>query len=364
MKLKVQKDDLINVLQNVQSIVSSRSTLPILSNILFETGDGELSITATDIDVSVRTRVRAEVEEEGSTTLPARRAFSIFRELPAGVIELDVDADHTATIRAASSFFKLNGMDATEFPPLPVFESETSYTLDEVVFREMLQKTSYAASTDETRYILNGCLLSFRDDKLTCVATDGRRLALVEQEVEFPKTAEGEMVVPSKTVNELIRTLGDAGTLTIRAMENQIAFEFDNMLIVSKLIDGTYPNFRQVIPASSEVRVELDREDLQAAVRRAALLTTAQSNSVRLNLMKNRLEVVTRTPDVGEACETVTLKYDGKDVSVAFNPEYLLAPLKTLQSDVVYFEVTDELSPGVLKADVPFLYVIMPMRIS
>jgi DNA polymerase-3 subunit beta len=269
-----------------------------------------------------------------------------------------------ASIRCGSSFFKLVGISEEDFPPLPRFEDVRSFSIEQGVFKEMLQKTAYAASADETRYVLNGVLLSFKADKLIVVATDGRRLALVEQELEFPEESEVDLIIPSKTVAELSRTLQDEGELKIRASENQVAFEFGNMLIISKLIEGSYPNFRQVIPSQSEERIAVEREGLLTAVKRVALMSSDQSSSVKLTFGKNRLEITTETPDVGEARESLPVKYDGKEISVAFNPEYMIDPLRNLHSDEVYMELTDELSPGVIKSDVPFLYVIMPIRIT
>ncbi|MBU0678773.1 MAG: DNA polymerase III subunit beta [Verrucomicrobia bacterium] len=364
MKFTVNKELILEALQKVQAIVNPRTTLPILSNVLFQSDGKKLTLSATDLEVSVRTSIDAKVDKAGGTTLPARRLLSIVRELPSAEIEVDTDEKDIASIKCGPSFFKLVGISEDEFPPPPKFEGGKSYKMEQGVFKEMLQKTGYAASTDETRYILNGVLLSFQGEKLIVVATDGRRLALVEQEVEFPKKSEGDLVVPSKTVNELIRTLGDEGELTIQATENQVAFEFDDILIISKLIEGTFPNFRQVIPAQCEERVTIEREILFTALKRAALLTNDQSNSVKLLFTSNKLQIVTETPDVGESKETIPVKFSGKDVSVAFNPEFMMDPLKCLQSDEIHIEMTDELSPGVIKADVPFLYVLMPMRMS
>ncbi len=364
MKVRIGKDAIVNILQKVQSIVSPKTTLPILSNILFRTSEDKVFITATDLGVSVQAYTDAEISEQGATTLPARKMFSIFKELAPSEIDIQVDDNNVAEIRAGASFFKLLGMSDEEFPPLPVFEGEHIYTIAQVTLKEMLARTSYAASTDETRYVLNGVLLSFKGEKLTIVATDGRRLALVDKEMEFPEQAERDMVIPSKTVAELIKNLGDDGDMKIKTTPNQIAFEFNEMIIVSNLIDGHYPNFRQVIPSSSDYRVSLEREGLIAAVRRAAILTNDKSNSVKLIFSENQVEVLTQTPDVGEAREVIPVKYAGEEVSVAFNPEFIIAPLKTLHTDEVYFEFTDELSPGVIKTDVPFLYVIMPIRMS
>ena len=364
MKLIIEKSVLLEALQNVQSIVGQRSTLPILSNVLLKAEGDKISLTTTDMEVCVKTTAPAELSDAGGTTLPARRFFSICRELPDGQVEIEVDAKDVATIRCGPSFFKLVGLPEEEFPPLPEFEESAVYTIDQNSFKEMLQKVIYAGSTDETRYILNGALLSFKDEKLTAVATDGRRLALVEQEVEFSEDAQADLVVPSKTINELIKTLGEEGLLRIRVSETQVAFDFDQILIISKLIEGTYPNFNQVIPSQCEERVAIDRETLLLAARRVALLTDDQTASVRLTFGKNKLELVTNSPEIGEARETIPVKYEGKEISIAFNPGFLMAPLRHLDSDEIFFELSDELSPGVIKTNVPFLYVLMPIRVT
>jgi DNA polymerase III subunit beta len=364
MKLMVSKDVILTSLQKIQSVVSVRTTLPILQNILLKAEKDKLWLSVTDLEVSVRTGLPAEVTRIGGTTLPARRIFSIFRELPANDIEIEVDDKDVGTIRSGSSYFKILGISEDEFPPLPKFESQRVYTVDQAVFKTMLRSTSYAASTDESRYVLNGVLLSFKGDKLAVVATDGRRMALFEQEVEFPKGAEADLILPFKTVDELTKTLGDEGVLKIQATENQIAFEFDDMVIVSKLVEGTYPNFRQVIPGQCEERVPVEREALLTALRRVSLIANDKSNSVKLAFGKNKLEITAITPEIGEARETLPINYNGKAFSVAFNPEFLMDPLKTLAKDEVFLELTDDLSPGVVKSDIPFLYVLMPMRTS
>ena len=364
MKFTATKPALLEGLQIVHNVVSIRSTLPILSNALLVAEKDKLWLTATDLDMSVRCGVEAKIGKAGATTLPVRRLMSIVRELPDADIEIDVDEKNTASIKCESSFFKIIGLSQDEFPPIASAEGESSYHLDQGAFKEMLRKTSYAASSDETRYVLNGVLLSFKDGKLTMVATDGRRLALVEHEVEFPKEAEADMILPSKAVAELLHVLGDDGELKISASANSIEFLFNDVQVHSKLIDGTYPNYRQVIPAQCEERVTVERESLLIALRRAALLTTDSSNATKLTFGKNKIVVLTTTPDVGEARETLPVKYTGKEITVAFNPDYMMDPLKNLTADEVFVELTDDLSPGVLKCDIPFLYVLMPMRIT
>ncbi len=364
MKVKIERTALIAGLQMVQNVVSLRSTLPILYNVLIRADKDSLFLTTTDLDMSVRCQVKAEVEKAGATTLPARRLFNIVRELGDSHVELKLEDNNSTSVSCGSSFFKIMGMADEDFPPMPEAGDSAAYRLEQAAFKEMLRKTHYAASTEETRYILNGVLLSFREGKLTMVATDGRRLALVEQEIEFPKEAEADMVLPSKAVNELLHTLGGEGELSIRAEKNRAMFEYNNVAMSTKLIEGSYPNYRQVIPPECEERIAVDRESLLLALRRVSLVTTDKSNATKLTFAKNKLVVTTTTPDVGEARESVPIKYSGKQIAVAFNPEYVMDPLKNLSNDELYFELTDDLSPGVVKCDMPFLYVLMPIRIT
>ncbi|MDE0837431.1 MAG: DNA polymerase III subunit beta [Kiritimatiellae bacterium] len=364
MKFEIAKAPLLEGLQKVQNVVSLRSTLPILSNVLLNADKEGLWLTTTDLDVTVRCRVDANVTKPGATTLPVRRMASIIRELPDSMIEVEIDDKNQATFNCASSFFKLIGLSEDEFPPIPKADGNHTITINSGIFREMLRKTSYAASTDETRYVLNGVLLSFKSDKLTIVATDGRRLALIEQEVELPAEAQTDIILPTKAVNELLHILGDDGELKITPKENQIVFESGETLLSTKLIDGTYPNYRQVIPAQCEERVTVERESLLTAMRRVSLVTADRSSATKLTFSKNKLNVTMNTPDVGEARETIPIKYSGKEITVAFNPEYMIDPLKNLSNDEIYVELSDDLSPGVVKCDIPFLYVLMPMRVS
>jgi len=364
MKFQIAKSAMLDGLQKVQNVVSIRTTLPILSNVLISAEKDRLCLTTTDLEVTIKCGLQAQVSKQGGTTIPARRLSSIIRELPDANIEMEVDDKDVASLTCSSSFFKIIGLSQDEFPPMPKSEGKVSYSLEQGTFREMLRKTAYAASTDETRYILNGVLMSFKDGKLTMVATDGRRLALIEQEVDIPGEAEKEVVLPSKAVNELLHILGEEGELRLHITENQALFEFGEVVLASKLIEGAYPNYRQVIPSASEERVTIERESLLMALRRVSLVTTDKSNATKLTFGKNKLTILTTTPDVGEAKETLPIKYSGKELSVAFNPEYMMDPLKTLANDEVAIEFTDELSPGVIKCDLPFLYVLMPMRIN
>lgn len=364
MKFSVSKEKLLGALQTVQNVVSTRTTLPILSNVLLRASDGKLQLTTTDLDVGISGTAEVQVDKAGATTLPARRLATIVRELPASDVTIEVDAKNVASIRCGQSFFKILGLPEEEFPPLPKFDDAKVFTLGQQALRDALKKTSYAISTDETRYVLNGILFSFKDNKLTMVATDGRRLALVDLELEFPRSQEVEVIVPAKCVTELARLLGDEGELKMSVGENQVAFEVDGTLLVSKLIEGNYPNYRQVIPGETKERITLERELFLNAVHRVSLLASEKSNSVKLVFSKNNIEIASNTPDVGEAREALAVNYRGKDFSIAFNPDFLMAPLKSLANDEVFLDLIDEMSPGVIRINTPFLYVLMPMRIS
>lgn len=362
MKLTITREKFLEGLQLVQNVVSSRTTLPVLSNVLIQTGEGSVTFSTTDLDTGIRTQVEAEVGKPGSITLPARKLFSIIKQLPAAEISLETDAKHSASIKAGNSFFKIMGLPEEEFPPFPKTEGAQVFTMEQKAFKDMLRKTSYAMSSDESRYVLNGALLSFKEGKLTTVATDGRRLALVEQEMDFPKASELDAILPTKAVQELGRILNDEGDVSISVSDNQISFEVGTTFLVSKLIEGNYPNYRQVIPSETKERITLERDVLLNCVRRVSLLSSDKSNSVKLTLSENNLEITANTPDVGEARESLAVKYGGKEFSIAFNPDYLSDPLRNLDTDEVYFDFSDELSPGVIRYQKPFLYVIMPMR--
>lgn len=364
MKFTISKEAFLEAIQQVQHVVSTRTTLAILSNVLLRARDGSLELTTTDLDVGVSGSVQAEVEDAGATTLPARRLATIVRELPAEEIEVSVDEKNIASIRSGPSFFKVHGLSSEEFPPLPKFDEAREFKMEQAVLKDCLRKTSYAISTDETRYVLNGILFSFKNGKLTMVATDGRRLAMVEQELEFPQSQEVDLIVPTKAVNELARLLADTGDVIIRVTGSQVGFDLDGGFLVSKLIEGNYPNYRQVIPGDAKERISLERETFLRAISRVSLLASEKSNSVKLQFTPGQVEIIASSPDIGEARESLAINYKGASITIAFNPEFLMAPLRNLLSDEVNLHLIDEISPGVLRTGTNFLYVLMPMRVN
>src|SRR6266481_2213409 len=335
MNLTISKEQIINGLQAVQNVVSTRTTLPILSNVLLRAEGDRLGFTATDLDVTITSAVEAKVKKPGASTVPVKKLFGIVRELTNLEIDLQVDEKNVCQIQSGPSFYRINGLSADEFPPLPKFKEEKKVVLPQATVKGMMKKTSFAISTDESRYVLNGIFLSLKDHKLTMVATDGRRLALVDEDVDVSETSQGEFIVPSKAVNELNRLLQDKGEVEIRYAENQASFTLrdgkgSSILIVTKLIEGNYPNYRQVIPAETKERVPLVREEFLHALRRAEIMTSEKSNSVKLSFGKNKLEITANSPEVGEAKESLAINYKGPEMAIAFNPKYMIDPLNAL----------------------------------
>ena len=266
------------------------------------------------------------------------------------------------------------GIGKEEFPPLPEFGDEKAYTLEQTELTTMLRSVAYAQSTDETRYILNGVYLNFRDGKFSLVATDGRRLALIAKEMEVPAESAGAIILPAKTVSELAHLLDKGEKVKINFNDRRCAFQIatnkdtnglvDSIYLYSKVVEGNYPNYQQVIPKETHQRIKLERELFLQCVHRAALVCSEKANSVKLKLTSNLLEITAQSPDFGEAHESMAINYSGPDLQVAFNPAFLIDPLKALTKDEVFFEVKDEVSPGVFKTLESFVCVIMPVRLN
>ena len=364
MKIKIIRSKFIEGLKKVQNIVAGKGSLQIIQNAMLEASDGKLSLVTTDIDISIKSTVACEVVEAGATTLPVKLLFSTISSCAEGVVELETDFQERARISAGSAAFKLSGMNVADFPALPSTEDAFAYTLPQATLREMLRKTSYAVSQDETRKTLKGVLMSFKEGKLTMVATDGRRLALVEHEIEFPAAAERDIILPSKVVSELQRSLSGDGEVRITIEKTQVAFNLGETQIYSKLLDEIYPNYRQVIPQNCSKKIEVDRKLLLDAIDRASVMMMEESSSTRLTFDSNQLLVSAVAADIGEAKDIVPIKYNGEKIEIVFNPSYVKDPLKAIDEDEVTIELNNGSSPAVIRCSVPFLYVMMPLRIN
>ncbi len=374
MKFKINRDHFSNGLAQVLNVVGSKATMPILSNVLIEADKDHISLATTNLDLGIRCKIKAEVKEAGAITLPVKRLATIVRELPNIDVSIETTPSHQAKITSGGSVFKIMGMGKEEFPPMPEFADEKAVSLEQEELATMLKSVSYAQSSDETRYILNGVYFSFKDEKLTLVATDGRRLALISKDLPSPEGA-GSIILPAKTVSELGRMLDKGTKVRLAVSEKRSAFQIstdkvgdngliDNIYLFSKVVDGNYPNYNQVVPKETHQRIKLERELFLQCVHRAALVTSEKSNSVKLKLSNNLLEITASSPDFGDAHESMAIEYSGPELQVAFNPQFVIDPLRALNKDQVFFELKDEVSPGVFKTLENFLCVIMPVRLS
>jgi DNA polymerase-3 subunit beta len=374
MKFKINRDHFSNGLAQVLNVVGSKATMPILSNVLIEADKDFISLTTTNLDLGIRCKIKAEVKESGAVTLPVKRLATIVRELPNIDVTFDGSPNHQVKLTSGGSNFRIMGIGKEEFPPLPEFGDEKSFTLEQAELTAMLKSVSYAQSSDETRYILNGVYFSFKDGKLSLVATDGRRLALTSKDIEVPAASAGSIILPAKTVSELVRMLDKGEKLKISFNERRASFQIstdkdssgliDSIYLYSKVVEGNYPNYNQVIPKETHQRIKLERELFLQCVHRAALVCSEKSNSVKVKLSSNLLEITAQSPDFGEAHESMAIAYSGPELQVAFNPQFIMDPLRALTKDEVFFEVKDEVSPGVFKTLESFICVIMPVRLS
>lgn len=363
MKFSIVRSKFLEGLRSVQNIVASKTSSPVMQNVLIEANGASIKLTTTDIDISINCEVQCEVAEPGSTTLPVKILANMISCSAEGVIDVEVGEGERASIRAGSAKFRLVGIDAREFPSLPNDDDAYSYVVPQATIKEMFRKTSYAASQDETRRTLRGVMLAFKNGRITMVATDGRRLALVEKDYEFPVEQEREMIIPSKTVAELQRALGSEGDAMIRVQQSQVSFNLGNVQIYSKLVDDTYPNYAQVIPTSCEKTIDVDRQLLVTAIERVSVMSN-ELHSTKLRFADNLLVVSSAASDIGEAKDEVAIKFEGEEIEIMFNPSYLLEALKAIDDDEVKICLNNGHSPAVIKCSVPFIYVIMPLRVN
>jgi len=372
MKLTVPKSELQRGLSRIQSIVEKRSSMPILAHVLLEAEKkpGKLCLAGTDLEVGIRSAQDAEVAVAGSLTVSAKKLYEIVRELPEEPITLQSSENSYLSLQCARSQFTLAGTTAEEYPSLPDFNPANLVRAQAGVLSTMIERTMYAASLDETRYNLNGVLLEVEADsgKLRMVATDGHRLGYVERTLGAEvRNLTGGVIVPRKGLAELKRLVDeeDADEIELGFEGNSGLARKGGVTLVMRLIEGEFPNYRQVIPKETTQRFVVPTEDFMRSLRRVALLSAERSRSVRLQLAKNSVLLSSKNPDLGEAQEELDVDYAGEGVSIAFNASYLLEALGAMHSKEVEIGLKDELSPARLQPtdDADTLAVVMPMRL-
>ena len=363
MKFQLKKESLLKGIQTVQNVTSGRSTLPILSNVLIETVKNNVRLVGTDLDIGVICTIDANVTEEGSVTIPGKKFGDIVRDLPDSEIHFSAKKNSIVTIECEKSFFRIMGLPKDEFPKLPELRDKEILTIDQSILKEMLKVTSFAICHDEARYVLNGVYMVAENEKIHLAATDGRRLAVVSRELSLPKGLQKKVIISVKAVNELNRLLEDTGSVKVALDDNHIIFSLNDTIIISRLIEGEFPNYEGVIPKESKEKIKIDREKFLASCKRVSLLTTQEAQSVRIDLIKGKIIISANVPDVGEAREEIEINHKGGDISIGFNPNYLIDVLKNLNNQEVNFELTDAEKPGVIR-DEGYVYVVLPMQLT
>ncbi|MBI4432359.1 MAG: DNA polymerase III subunit beta, partial [Candidatus Omnitrophica bacterium] len=370
MKISISKENLLRGIQAVQNAVSNKSTLPILSHILLESRKNELTLTATDLEIGVSIKVESDVSEEGAVTVPARKFSEIIKELhPQNPIHLSVKKNQSIQIDSGKSYFRLMGLLKDEFPQLPEFPSQGSKNADWVklsqkTLKNMIQLTSFAMSHDESRYVLNGILFSFKDKGLKLVATDGRRLAIIEKAMEEIGSFKKDVIIPMKTTQELSRNLGEEGDVMFCFKENQVQMGLGSLFITSRLIEGEYPNYEQVIPKKTKEELKINTQDFLQAARRASILTSQDSQSIKINFIKDRMIITKNTPDVGEAHEELEVDYKGGEFAIGFNPIFLIDVLKNIDAENIHLGLTDPEKPAIIRNGRDYTYIVLPMQVT
>jgi DNA polymerase-3 subunit beta len=376
MKFSVAQTELLQALHLISSAVPSRTTLPVLSNILVEAGDGALQLTATDLDLSVSTKATADVKSDGSLTVPAKKLFELVRKLPKEELKLEAK-DLTLNVVSKTGRFKFLCIRPEEFPARPSVAPDIHLTVDAKSFERLVRRTVYAVSTDETRPALNGALFQMGEGEIRLVATDGHRLA--KATLKHPAATKGglkgDVILPLKALNHLARLLPEAGdNVTVELSKTHARFILGNTTLTTKLIEGPFPNYEQVLPKNNNKHLNVNRDALSAALDRVSVFSDSLTKQVKFSISKNRLRLVVQTPDQGEATEDLDVKYDADDLDIGYNAVYLLDILRTMDAEDVLMQLNTPVTAGLLvpapsgESKAPavesLLCLVMPLRLA
>jgi DNA polymerase-3 subunit beta len=351
-------------LQSVSRAVASRTTLPILSNVLLQAEGGQLRLVTTDLEIGMTCIVPIEGGEDGAVTVPERILQDVVGNLPNADITISSDDRNMVTVASAKSRYTIHGLPADEFPVLPQVPAGTVLTIPAPTLRDLVRKTLFASSTDEGRVILTGCMLSWDGEVAIMVATDTHRLAVKRATVAGNFTAPVSVIIPSRALQELLRLINGDDPVNVHIGESQLLFEVGRVRLVTRLIEGQFPAFERVIPAGTDKRMVANRQQFHDAVRRASIVARAESNKIILRSTDSTLTITAETGEVGKAYEEIPITLDGEPVEIAFNAEYLLDVFGVLDTETVELGLTGPLNPGLLRAEGEgdYQYVVMPMQ--
>ena len=367
MEVRIDKDTFLNGVQKVQGIVETKGAMPILSHLLITTEKDRIGIQATDLEIGAKGYYAANVISSGEVTLNARKLFDILRELPSEEVHMIREDNHWVTLKCGKSKFRLPGMPAQDFPPFPDFSQDSLMQFSSKLLKEMIRKTFFALSPDETRQALNGLLLEKENGKVNMVGTDGHRLAVIQRKLE--KTAKGDKqsyLIPKKAVAELLKLIEDEGSsFSFSSKNNHLAFIHGDQVIVSRKIDGKFPNYQQVIPSDNKIQVQVNRDVLQHALKRVALLADEKSRMVRFDIQSGNITLAADTTELGAAREEVAVSYSGKEVSIGLNAKYVLDVLSVIDDEEIILNLKDQNSSCLITStgDKEYQSIVMPMRL-
>ena len=365
MKFSAPKDVLLKGIQSVQAVIDSKAVQPILSHVLIEATTDNIILTATDFNVGIITSIPVKPAIAGAITVPAKKILEIIKELPENeVVSISVKKNNIINIECGNNNFKIMGLGEDEFSKPPEFKDKNYITLKQPRLKTMLRRTSFATGHDEIRQVLNGILFVIKPSYMRLVATDGRCLAMSEEKMQLPKTMEGKFILPSKAVDELNKVLADDGEVKMFVTEKQVMFDAGATKLVSRLIEGEFPNYERVIPEEAKEKVVVARQTLLAAIKRVALFTSPDSMFIKVDAGANRVVLSKSDPHAGEARVELEAQYKGKELSIAFNPDYLISLLKNVDQETIALELVDPEKPGVVRIADEYVYVVMPRQPS
>jgi DNA polymerase-3 subunit beta len=375
MDFEIDKREFLKGLGLMQSVAGRRTTLPILSHILLEAEKNYISLTGTDLETGIREELTAKIDQEGKASVSAKKIFEIVKELPEETIHIKKKENQWITIQCGKSVFNLAGLDPEEFPSLPTYSDESFSHVSTPLIKDMIEKTVFAASNEESRYHLNGILISQSKkgerEILRMVATDGHRLSLLDRESQMIRGIEKGIIIPKKGVLEIKKIMGDRdGGEEMRVYFDQTHgfFKMGKSLMVIRLIDGEFPEYEQVIPKGNDKRVLMEKEKMYASLRRVSTMASERVEGIKLSVKKNFVELSSYHQDFGDAKEEVEVSYEGPSLEIGFNARYLMEALSVMDMEDVVMELKDEGSPGIIKPQSVTepsnqLCIIMPMRI-
>ena len=364
MKVRCKTREFAEMAQIAATVVPARSTKPVLSNLLLNAQTEALEILATDLEIGVRCRITdVTTKEAGSVLVPADRLVNIAKETSDETIDIETDGN-VCQVYGQDSFYKILGDSPEDFPELPQLNEETAIKLDLATMKAMIRRTAFATAREKTRYALNGVFFVLDAKSITMVATDGRRLAYTKKKVSNPEGSDHSIIVPTKAMDEIERIQTSEETVRINVEKNQILAQVGNVLVISRLVEGSFPNYGDVIPKDCDRKLTLNVDEFHSAVRRAALLTTDESRSIRIRLENDTMVLSSRTPDAGEARIELKVKYQEDPLEIGFNPEYIVDLLKVVDDEEVQLELKETARPGLFKVGSDYQYVLMPINID